>query len=348
MKDKRIGVAVIGIQGFGRTYMDFFKTQSDVKVVAICDINTQAASKLAAQYDIPCVVSDYKDILKYDEVDAVFIATPHYLHYTMTMEALKSGKHVFCEKPLAITSKEAWEMAKASRTYGRILTCHYNRRQSTAVKLLRDLVEKGTLGTIYQANVKWMARWTGFMFDSSTSWRVSKEKAGGGILIGRGSHMLDAIWYVLGKPVIKSVYAVTTSKLTGFEVDDYSFVILKLANDATIHIECSYMAHIPAYEQKIEYELFGTKAGAICSNVDNNDSIYVGYCRFPKNEWVDLTDTIDISAYENMWPKSIIEDFLEAIRNGSEPFVTAEDAAYVTQLLEAAYKSSENGKEISV
>jgi len=345
---KQIGVAIIGIEGYGRTYFDTLKQDKDVRILALCDINQEAAWRMAANHGIEKVVTNYRDLLTLDGLDAVLIATPHYLHYSMTMDFLRAGKHVFCEKPLAICKEQAWEMAHTSREQGLILTCHYNRRQSLPVKMLRDTVQKGILGEVYAVNVKWMARWTGFLYQSSTSWRVSKEKAGGGILIGRGSHMLDAALYILGHPKITSINAHTASRLTNFEVDDYAYVTLRLANGGRINMECSYENNIPHYQEKIEYEVFGTKAGAYCASSDGRETIQVGYCAFPQNQWVDLTEQINPASYQDAEPKTILGNFLQAIRTQSDPIINAEQSAYITQILETAYQSSEAGREIEV
>jgi predicted dehydrogenase len=191
-----------------------------------------------------------------------------------------------------------------------------------------------------------MARYTGFLFQAATSWRISKEKAGGGILIGRGSHMIDAALFILGYPEIAAINAHTASRLTGFEVDDYAFVSLRLANGGLINMECSYENNIPHYQEKIEYEIFGTKAGAYCAATDGVETSQVGYCAFPQNQWVDLTGQIDLAAYQDMAPKTIIGDFLQAIRNHCDPVINAEQSARITQILETAYRSSAAGREM--
>jgi predicted dehydrogenase len=343
-----LGVAIIGIQGYGRTYFETLKAMENVRVLALCDINQDAAREAAAEHGVPSVYADYRGLLARIDLDAVFIATPHHLHYPITMDFLRAGKHVFCEKPLAISAEHAWEMARTSREQGVVLTCHYNRRQTAPVKMLRDIIQKCMLGEVYALNARWMARWTGFMFQSSTSWRVSKEKAGGGILIGRGSHMLDAALYILGHPKIRAVNAVTTSRLTGFAVDDYALVTLRLENGGLIHVECSYENNIPNYQEKIEYEVFGTKAGAYCGVVDGRETIQVGACAYPQNQWIDLTDQVTPSSYAEAEPKTIVGDFIDAIREQRDPIVTAEQSAYLTQLLETAYQSSEAGREIAL
>jgi predicted dehydrogenase len=348
MTIKRIGIGIIGIQGYGTTYFNTLKTIEGAEVVGLCDINLEAARRVASQNGVEKIFSDYHDLLACEGIDAVFIATPHFLHHAMTIDALRAGKHVFCEKPLAITAEHAQEMVETARGLGLTLSCHYNRRQSAPVKLLRNLVAKEVLGEIYTLNARWMARWTGFMFDANSSWRVSKAKAGGGILIGRGSHMLDAALYILGHPRIKAINAQVSSKLTGFEVDDYAFVSLRLANGGLVNLECSYEAHIPDYQEKIEYEVFGTRAGAYCSTRDGVQTTKVGYCEFPNNQWIDQTGSLDIPSFEFAEPITIIGNFVAAVRNGCEPNITAEQGALITQILAAAYRSSEQHKEIDL
>lgn len=344
---KMVRVGIIGIQGYGATY---FETLNGIgaEIVAICDLDQEKLAEFASQYHVPHITTDYKELVKLEEVDAVFISTPHFLHHQMTMEALKYEKHVFCEKPLAITYEDAKEMAETARNIGVKMSCHYNRRQSMHVKVLQDLVNKNVLGNIYQGNVKWMARYTEFMFNPNSAWRVSKEKAGGGILIGRGSHMIDAVWFILGRPKVTSVYAITNNKLTGFDVDDYAQVILKFANGCTIHLEFSYELHLPAYEWKIQYELYGTQGGVCCTEVDGKETISVGRCEFPNDRWTDLSDQIDMESCRIQKPESIIEDFICSIQEDREPYVTGEDSAYITRILEAAFQSAENGREVTL
>lgn len=341
----KVKIGIIGVQGYGSTYFETLK-EIGVEIVAICDLNQERAQELAEQYQVPYVWSDYRELVRMEELDAVFISTPHYLHYPMTMEALTYKKHVFCEKPLAIHYEEAKEMADTARKLGLKMSCHYNRRQSLHVKVLQDLIKKQVLGDIYQCNVKWMSRYTKFMFSPDSAWRVSKEKAGGGILIGRGSHMIDAVWFVLGRPRVLSVYACTNNRLTGFDVDDYAQITMKLEGNCVIHLEFSYEMHLPEYQSKLGYELFGTKGGVSCQEIDGRGSICAGRCEFPDNQWTDFSDQIDLESCMIQEPRTIIEDFIDSIVEDREPYVTAEDGAYITRIMEAAYQSAETGKEV--
>jgi len=342
------GIGIIGLQGYGRTYFRQIAELPFARVAAVCDANEGVLAQVADAEGIGARYLDYRQMLKDPAVNAVFVATPHYLHYRMTLDALNAGKHVFCEKPLAMDARQADEMAALARKKGLGLSCHYNRRQSTAVKMLTDARRKGLLGEVYQTNVKWMARYTAFMFAENSSWRVRKDKAGGGILIGRGSHMIDAALYILGMPEIRSVSATVSSRLTGFEVDDYAMATLRLPDGSAIHVECSYENNIPQYEEKIEYQLFGTGAGAYSLQEDGRTQFMIGRCEFPENRWTDLGGGLREQDYAGAYPESIVRDFLEALRDGREPLITGEDGAYITRILDAAYLSSARGREIEI
>lgn len=346
MDRDHIRIGIIGLHGYGKTYFDTIGELPFAEVYSLCDSNEEVLTREAAAHGIDRVFSDYREMLLDPSLDAVFIATPHYLHYPMTMDALRAGKHVFCEKPLAMNTAEAEEMARCAESLGLLLSCHYNRRQSAPVKLLKDAVKKGALGEVYAVDVKWMARYTSFLFSPESAWRTVKSKAGGGILIGRGSHMLDAALYILGNPKVHSISANICSRLTRMEIDDYCFLMLRLENGSSVTVECSYENNIPDYSEKIEYRLFGTKAGAYSLEEGKNRRCLIGRCEFPKNEWVDLSDHYRLEEYETAYPDSIVKDFLRALHENAAPMIDGEQAAGVTKLLDAAYRSAAENREI--
>ena len=339
-------MGIIGAQGYGRSYFKDIRTLPFAKAAAVCDVKAEVLQRVSDAEGVGARYADYREMLKDPAIDAVFIATPHFLHHRMTLDALNAGKHVFCEKPLAMNCAEATEMARLARQKGLLLGCHFNRRQSAAVKMLRQAREDGAFGEVYALNAQWMARCTAFMFAESSSWRVRKDQAGGGILIGRGSHMIDAALYILGMPKVASVSANVSSRLTGFEVDDYAAVTLRLQGGAVIRVECCYEGHIPQYEEKIEYQVFGANAGAYSLQQDGMSRFMMGKCGFPENRWIDLAGDMREEDYAGAYPRSIVVDFLEALRDGRDPLITGEDGARVTRILDAAYQSSAEGREI--
>lgn len=346
MREGKICVGIIGLQGYGGTYFAVLARLPWVKITAICDTKKEVLLRSAQQHNIQNCYTDYRELLGVSEIDAVLIATPHFLHHQMTMDALEAGKHVFCEKPLAMNSREAGEMTALAEEKGLRLSCHYNRRQSALVKLLKDVVQRRILGEVYAVNIKWMARYTPFLFSPDSAWRTEKAKAGGGILIGRGSHMIDAVLYMLGCTALRSVSANVASRLTGLEIDDYCLLVMRMENGAMVTIEASYENNIPQYEERIEYQLFGTKAGAYCTEENGKEDVQIGYCKFPDKEWVDLSGKFKAEEYRNKEPVNMIEDFLNSLRDGRAPSIDKEEAAYVTAIIDMAYRSAEEGREM--
>ena len=340
---KELRIGIIGLMGYGSTYFRIIAGIEGARVTALCDAREDVLQRAAAQHNVSRTYTDYRQLVNDSEVDAVFIATPHFLHYQMTMAAIAAGKHVFCEKPLAMNAREAEEMVQAAKAAGVKLGCHYNRRQSPHVKMLKQAVSQGLLGDVYAMNAKWMARYTAFMFSPDSAWRIDKNKAGGGILIGRGSHMIDAALYILGNPRVVSVKANVANRLCGFSVDDYAMVMLGLEGGSTLTVECSYVAHLADCADKLEYELFGTKAGACAREQDGNRRFVMGSCAFPENKWQSLGDWKE-EDFADRYPSSIIADFVDAVMNDREPLVNGRAGADVTAILDAAFRSAENGQ----
>jgi len=343
-----VRIGLVGIRGFGRSYLSALSGRDDAVVAAICDLDAAAAAALAAEHRVPHWFTDYGELLATPDLDAVFIATPHHLHHPMVMAALAAGKHVLCEKPLAIRAEHATAMAAAARAAGLTLTCHYNQRQTVYIKALKHLVDHGLLGDVYHVNARWMARWTRFMFDARTSWRLAMEQAGGGILIGRGSHLIDAIWWALGRPEVESIRADLHHHLTGAEVEDFAAATLRLAGGAVLQVQCSYVAHAAACGECLEYEAYGSAAGAWYRRADGGEpALRYGHCRLDDGGWEDHTAELDLDALAAAPPTSIIDDFLEAVAAGREPLVTGEDAACITRILCAGYESAKRGCEVA-
>lgn len=344
---KQLKVGIIGIQGFGRRHAELLTTVPNVAIRAACDIREEALAGFARQYGIPQTFTDYRNMLAQADVDCVTIATPHHLHPRMVTDALLAGKHVLCEKPLAIRAADADIMVALAKQKRLKLACHYIFRLAPQIIGLKKAYDAGLLGEVYYVSMRWLARHTDFWFREDTGWRVVKAQAGGGILMGRGSHLIDAIWYVLGKPPVTSVYATCSNRLVGQEVEDFAAASIRFANGCQVNLECSYVLHLPEHEQRHEYEVYGTKGGAIARLLGARPGLFVGRCELPGNEWTDLLPVIgdETSKAE---PSSVIEDFILAVREDRPPLVSGEDAAIITHIIEAAYRSADEGREIKL
>jgi predicted dehydrogenase len=189
-----------------------------VEIAYAVDLIEERAQGAQKQYGCRQVLTDYRAALEDGDVEAVFVLTPNYSHYTITMDALKAGKHVFCEKPITTTYALSKEMADEAGRRNLILNIGVCNRYHKSVELIKDFVEQGRLGELYH------------IYCSFRNFRsipglggafTSKEKSGGGVLIDWGIHFLDLILYITGVK-IRSVSANAYNKL-GRDISAYVY-----------------------------------------------------------------------------------------------------------------------------
>ncbi len=202
MKD--IVIAVIGCGRIANfAHFPAFAKMSGIRVKYACDLIEEKAQKIKDEYSfVENVITDYNIALSDSEVDAVYILTPNYSHYEITMAALKAQKHVFCEKPITVNYELSQEMAKEAEKQGKILNIGVCNRYNKSIEMLEQLNREGRFGNIYH------------VYCSFRNFRsipglggafTTKEKSGGGVLIDWGIHFLDLILYVLGGAKINNV-----------------------------------------------------------------------------------------------------------------------------------------------
>lgn len=321
---------------------------SNVEMVAFCDIIPERAKNGAEKYGAPGakVFTDYNEMLEMD-LDAVSVCTPNNVHAPATIAALRAGKHVLCEKPMAITSEEADAMVRTAKETGLKLSVGYMSRFGDDAQLLKRMIEAGELGEIYYAEALAVRR------RGVPTWGVflSKEKQGGGPLIDIGTHSLDLTLWLMGdysKPV--SVLGSSYRKLAplggyniwgawdpeSYEVEDSAFGLVKLESGATVLVKSSWALNVE--KDQHGSVLCGTKAGA--SLVDglriNTQMHNMLWNTSP------AADRRGASLHERE-----IAHWVDCIVNDKEPLVKAEEAAQVTKILEAIYKSAETGKAVT-
>ncbi len=197
----------IAIIGCGRIAQNaHFPALSNIEGVRVkyaCDLITEKAQKVKDQYSfVENAITDYKIALNDPEVEAVFVLTPNYAHYTVTIDALNAGKHVFCEKPIATNYALSKEMADTAEKCGKILNIGVCNRYHKSVEMLEEMNRNGEFGNLYHIccsfrNFRSIPGLGGAFTDS--------KQSGGGVLIDWGIHFLDLILYILGGAKIKNV-----------------------------------------------------------------------------------------------------------------------------------------------
>lgn len=218
---KKIKVAVIGCGCIANAaHIPSYMENEKVEIKYFCDIIPERADKAVKDYGCGKAVYDYKEILNDDEIDAVSICTPNNVHASISIDFLNAGKDVLCEKPAARTYSEALEMQKAQHETGKILNIGVCNRFNNSVRHIKNLIDSGELGEIYQVYISFRCHrcipGLGGAF-------TTKAISGGGVLIDWGVHFLDIVMFCCGDPAIKTVSAETFSKLGG-DIDSYTYV----------------------------------------------------------------------------------------------------------------------------
>lgn len=348
---------VLAIIGCGRIARNaHFPSLSEIEGVRIkyaCDILEEKALK--AKEDFPIienVITDYKVALNDKEVDAVYILTPNYAHYTITMDALNAGKHVFCEKPITVNYELSLEMAKKAEEVGKILNIGVCNRYNKSVELLEEYNRQGKFGKIYHV----VCSFRSFRSIPGLGGAfTTKEQSGGGVLIDWGVHFLDLILYILGGAKLqtvtcdaycemakdmksykyKSMWAEDTADIENGvnDVDDYISGYVR-TDKANIAFNGAWAQNIEKSEMYVD--ILGDKGGARLS--------YGGQFTFTDGQTLEsyTTDHEIKSQYQ-----CESEGFLKSIETGVKDKNNIENILESAKLLDALYKSAEIKKEIS-
>ena len=350
---KPIGIAFIGSGGIAQNaHMPAYKkleAEGKAKIVAVCDVNEATAKAAAAKYDVPHIFTDYSQMLEMSEVDAVDVCTPNYLHKQPVIDAFAAGKHVICEKPLAINGTEGAEMVVAGHKAGKQFQVALNVRFGSAPQAVKRFIDAGKIGEIYYARAHALRR------RGVPSWGVftQKDKQGGGPLIDIGVHILDLTLWLMGYPKPVATVGQAYTKFgtregvfntfgpfdhTNYTVEDFAAGFVRFENGATLTLESSFIANLERDEMNTH--VFGTEGGAFLNPFDASQS------RIFREEAGTLTDTSLAMLPQVNSHEGEIRAFVQALLDGTPVQVPGEQGLMVTRILDALYESSETGKEV--
>ncbi|SHF35097.1 Predicted dehydrogenase [Caldanaerobius fijiensis DSM 17918] len=337
----------IGLIGAGNicqnAHIPAYLKQDDVELVAVCDINEKRANEVKEKYGMKYAFTDFNDLVKLSDVDAVSVCTWNNAHAAATIAALNAGKHVLCEKPMAMNPEEAEAMIKAAKANNRILQIGFVNRFRADSKVIKEFAEKGRFGEIYFAKATYERR-----RGTPTGWFTNKAKSGGGPVIDIGVHVIDLTWYLMGKPKPVTVSAAVYDKIGDyktkgvgrwhafdpddtFDTEDSACAFIRFENGATMQVSVSWALN---NKESMNSEIFGTKAGASLSPFVIYDE--------QENYLIDSTPVVD---REDPFYNEI-KEFLTCIRENRTPIATGEDGLQIQKILNGIYESARLGKEI--
>ena len=352
----KIKVAIIGCGTIANSaHIPAYLKNENVEIKYFCDLIEEKAQACVEKYGCGKAVVDYHDFLNDPELDAVSVCTHNDFHSIISIDFMKAGKHVLCEKPAARILSEALEMQKVAHETGKILNIGVCNRFNTYVNKIKDIIDSGELGEVYHVYASFRAHRSipGLGGDFTT-----KASSGGGALIDWGVHYLDLVMYCCGDPAPLSVSGEAFSKLgvdmknyvyTGmwaeetknvngtYDVDDSVTGIVRTSGPV-ITFNGAWAQNIGVSETYIDF--LGTKAG-IRLNYCGDFTIYGVKNGMLTEEKVKCRET---NMYENE-----INDFIRLVgEGGGKNRQYIDNAVLTSKIMQAVYDSSDSHKEIII
>ena len=300
------------------------------RIVAVCDLAEERAKEIAVAHDAR-VYTDLARALEDRDAEAVYIATPVYLHCPQAIQALKAGKHVLVEKPLALSYPDARALVDVARHAKGKCAVAYFRRFSPRYTMAREMLQREEFGQVVLIRMTYFS-WFNPQKDDPKYWRVVPEKSGGGPLSDMGTHMFDAMIGLLGLP--ETVFANVATITHSYKAEDSSVAIMNYKRGtqviASFHWNSLTWSH--------EFEIIGTKAKVKWHPYDGPKIV--------KTVGRDIRE-IDLPNHENVhYP--LIEEFVSSVLEDRQPAVSPEEAAKTNRLLDAIYLSSREGRAVKI
>lgn len=352
--NRKLRCGVVGL-GIGQCHVAGYRSHPNAELVAVADIDPVRLEEIGnKKLNVAKRYSTLTEMLANEDLDIVSIATPNKFHAPLTIEALKAGCHVLCEKPMAMNVKEAEEMIKVAKSVGKRIMIDFSYRTSEQSVALKRAVESGTLGDIYYARTQWLRRRGAPL--GTQGWFRRKELSGGGPLLDLGVHRLDLALWLMNYPkpvwVMGSAYNHLAQKLQAqdghqYDVEDLAVALVKFENGATLEVEASWLTNIRENEL-MSTRLLGTKAGLLQHN--KTDGADFGGYTFDAEIFTELAGCqYDMKLHPPVpAATSHFYNFVDAILNDKPHDATGEQGLLVMQILEAIYKSAKTGKPVQI
>ncbi len=344
-------VGVIGAGFIGRVHMRTFGEAEGAEVVACTDVSVDLAKAAAKEHGIAHAYASAAELIASPEVDAVVVAVPNSLHAELTVQALEAGKHVLCEKPMALNSAAARKIVEAEKRTGKTVMVAHQMRWLAAPQETHKLVAAGELGRIYNAKCGMMRRKN---IPGWGSWFTRMAESGGGPLIDIGVHVLDMAIWLMGSPKPVSVFGATyaefgpekrgigswgTPQWDGvFDVEDLATAMIRMDNGATLTLDVSWAVNTKS-DNRHFIDLMGTDGGVSI----RGDDLTLTTQKFDRPIDVESTPKANADARA-----LLTSHFLESVTSGTPPISDAVSGHINNAILDAIYESAKSGTAIDL
>ena len=336
MEKKTINLAVIGCSGMGKAHMIGICAKENANLYAICDPDEENLSKRKEEYCPQIAVADYMQLANDPKVDAAIIAVPDKLHLPITKAFLEAGKHVLCEKPMALNLEECEEMMRIEKKSGMRLMIGQVCRCTPAFAMAKELVDSGRIGDLVFIESEYAHNYG--VVPGHNNWRVDPDRHG---FIGGGCHPVDLLRWIAGNPT--EVYAHANHKiLTDWPVDDTSIAIYKFPNNVMGKIFVSIGCR---RDYTMHTVLYGTRGTIICSNTADHILLYEDDTENGKDYTKPQSLPVSINSHNTV---AEIDQFVDAILEDRDMPCSSMEGAATVAVCYATVQSSKLGKPVEI
>ncbi|MBX7255793.1 MAG: Gfo/Idh/MocA family oxidoreductase [Candidatus Hydrogenedentes bacterium] len=347
---KVVGLGIIGCGNIGPVHAQAISEIPDARLVAVSDVVEKNAKALADKYGAEAY-TDYKAMLRRDDLHAVSLCVPSGMRAEIAEECAKAGKHILAEKPLEVNSERINRLIKAVDESGVKLGCIFQYRFAEGALAIRRALDEGRFGKLVMgdAYIKWFRSQE---YYDSGAWRGTRKLDGGGVLMNQGIHQIDLlVWFMGG---VKSVVAQTALVgHTGLEVEDLACAMLTFENGAMGVIEGS-TATWPGHAARVE--IYGTDGSAVLE--DGKLVVWKFKDERPEDEQIRAqigqesalgSGAADpLASLKHEGHRRQIDDFVHAILEDRMPLIDGRDGRKSVEVIEAIYRSAESGKPVQL
>ncbi len=335
MAGKKIRVGLVGAGHVAQVaHIPAYRQNPHVELVAVVDGDPEKARHIQEQNGFAEWYEDFSDMLGRADIDAVDICTPNYLHAPMAIAALRSGRDVLCEKPIARNMREAERMVETAREHGRTLMVAMNNRFREDVRTLHDVVKDKELGDVHFAKV-------GFLRNArdlnERAWFTEQGKAGGGALLDLGTPLLDMVMWISGLRRPVAVSCSTFGKKGPGGVEESACAMLRFGGGACVMLEVSWNLREPRTQSYLH--VHGSKGAAMLNPLTVHKAIH--------GVLVNVTPATGSGRHHYKESYRLeIDHFVECLLKQKTPLTSGRDALLVVSVMDALYESASTGREV--
>lgn len=338
-----LGIVVVGL-GWGERKCRLVAECPETRLLGVVDCDEQRGRRIASEYDVPWW-SEIDQALAEPDLDTVGIYTPSGTHGELIERALTAGKHVFCTKPLEITSDRIDKIAARAEECGLIVAVDHDRRYRPSVARLKELVDLGRMGRLVQGHFAFRAHRGKEYWEKGGGWRGQRALTGGGVMINQTLHLIDLALWLMGRP--ERVYATASTMCADIEVEDSANALLSFSAGACASVAgttCFRTGPLPPTAEERARPQGSVDHVELCGS---EGAVFLE--RGEPRRWIFSHPGCE--PWQTMptgRPMNIVDDITAAIRDGASPAVGPREARESVEIVEAMYESIRTGAVVDM